>query len=552
MQRWRGISPIWLAAAAVLLFWFLALDSMALDSPTMDEQNHIARGLAFLRTGDAHMSLEHPPLVNLLSALPLLTMPEIRLPIDHPSWTRPEGWYEFADLLLWQYNQDVTQIVFLARFPILLLTLGLALAGFCFARALWGTGWLPFFFILFDPNILAHGRYATTDVGGAFFLLLAVWAMWRLWQADGWDWRRWGTAVLMLGFAFSAKLSTLAFAPILAVMALLPIYKARSLHAIGRRLAQLAAAGAAALLAVWAVFGFEWGAYRFQSAGLAGWNGRAGPLPTFLAGIEQIAGLAGGGRGSSFLLGNFSDSGFLAYFPVAFAAKTPLITLVLLATAVIVLLKKEKTRGTAVFLLTPILLYFALSMQSAFNIGYRHLLPILPLIMILIGGLAGHSHASRFPLPALRLSPLLLILATLSIHPHYLSYFNQAAGGPENGYRILVDSNVDWGQDLRRLRDWMAANGVESVKLAWFGAADPAYYGIQYEPLPGLGRSEFFLKWWDVPFNTADPEPGVYAISVTNLWELPLQEAEKTRFAWFRARPPDDRVGYSILIYVVK
>ncbi|MFQ5434566.1 MAG: hypothetical protein ACE5FD_06795, partial [Anaerolineae bacterium] len=97
MRRWRHISPTWLAVTAVLLFWFLALDSMVMDSPTMDEQNHIARGLAFLRTGDAHMSLEHPPLVNGLSALPLLTLPDIRLPLDHPSWTRPEGWYEFAD-----------------------------------------------------------------------------------------------------------------------------------------------------------------------------------------------------------------------------------------------------------------------------------------------------------------------------------------------------------------------------------------------------------------------------------------------------------------------
>ena len=94
------------------------------------------------------------------------------------------------------------------------------------------------------------------------------------------------------------------------------------------------------------------------------------------------------------MLGRFSDSGFLAYFPVAFAAKTPLITLILLATAVIVLLKQEKTRRTAVFLLAPILLYFTLSIQSAFNIGYRHLLPILPLIMILICGLDARPPSS--------------------------------------------------------------------------------------------------------------------------------------------------------------
>jgi hypothetical protein len=108
---------------------------------------------------------------------------------------------------------------------------------------------------------------------------------------------------------------------------------------------------------------------------------------------------------------------------------------------------------------------------------------------------------------------------------------------------------VDWGQDLLRLREWMDDHQVDSVHLAWFGTADPAYYGLAYEPLPGIGRDEFFRRWWDVPFDRNNPQPGVYAISVTNLWELPLREEEKSVFAWFRAREPDGRVGYSILIY---
>ena len=146
------------------------------------------------------------------------------------------------------------------------------------------------------------------------------------------------------------------------------------------------------------------------------------------------------------------------------------------------------------------------------------------------------------------LFPAGLLLATLAVHPHYLSFFNLPAGGPANGYKILIDSNVDWGQDLLRLQAWMAANEVDEVNLSWFGSADPAYYGLNYRPLPGLPRH--FDLWWDVPFNSADPEPGVYAISVSNLWEIPLQE-EKYVFPWFRQRSPDDRVGYSILIYRV-
>jgi hypothetical protein len=93
----------------------------------------------------------------------------------------------------------------------------------------------------------------------------------------------------------------------------------------------------------------------------------------------------------------------------------------------------------------------------------------------------------------------------------------------------------------------MADNDVDQLKLSWFGTADPDYYGIKYDPLPGL--TYHFDLWWDLPFDPADPEPGIYAISASNLWEIPL--ADKKVFPWFRARQPDDRIGYSIFIYFV-
>ena len=141
MARVKQIPFAWLAVPFIWLFFWLALSSMVWDSPTMDEQNHLARGLAFLRTGDPRLSLEHPPLVNSISALPLLTLPTVELPLDDPSWDRQPPdvyWYIFANKLLWEYNQDVTRMIFLARFPIVFLTLGLALTGFHFAREAWG------------------------------------------------------------------------------------------------------------------------------------------------------------------------------------------------------------------------------------------------------------------------------------------------------------------------------------------------------------------------------------------------------------------------------
>lgn len=557
MRHLARIRPVFAAVPIILLFFFLSLDSAVGDSPTMDEQNHLARGLAFLRTGDPRFSLEHPPLVNSLSALPLLMLPDVRLPTDHPSWEAPEGWYTFADQLLWVYNHDVERMVFLARLPIIFLTMGLALIGYRFGQALWGrpAGLLTLALLLMDPNILAHGRYTTTDAGGATFLLLAAFLLWRAWSKDSWQWRPTLAAGIGLGLALGSKLSNLVFLPILALLAILPLYGRPWLaRAAGRRLVQYGLALALATLALWAIFGFDWGPYQFRTATLAALNEISGPLPTFLAGVEQIIGLSGGGR-PAFLLGQFSADGWWYYFPVAFAVKTPLPVLLLFVLAASLLLARRQTRARALYLLLPALGYFLVSMQSGLNIGYRHLLPVLPFLYLLGAGLAARPGAAAEASPAmtrwLQLAPagalLSLLLIDAWLHPHYLSYFNLAAGGPANGSQVLIDSNIDWGQDLKRLKRWMDDEGVERVKLAWFGTADPAYYGIAYDPLPGLPRH--FDLWWDVPFDSSDPEPGIYAISVSNLWELPL--TDKHVFPWFRAREPDDRIGYSIYIYDV-
>jgi hypothetical protein len=455
------------------------------------------------------------------------------------------------------------------------LTLGLALVGYRLAYQMWGrqSATLASLFILFDPNVMAHGRYSTTDLGGTTFLFLAVWLLWRLWRVDGWDWRRWLWAALGLGLAFGSKLSTLVFVPILALMALLPLYNetrrvstavASPIHnpkPFGsglRRIAQLGTAGLASILVVWALFAFEWKPFFFASESLQWLNQTSGPMPTFWAGMEQILSFTAGGR-PSFLNGQFSLEGFPNYFAVAFWTKTPLAISLMIPIASILLLWQKQTRRQAMFLLGTAVLYFLIARQSSLNLGYRHLLPMLPFLHVLISGVAGEQGSrgageqgsnTHYLLRAMPIVAFVsLLISTLWIHPHYLSYFNVAAGGPENGRNILIDSNIDWGQDLLRLKQWMADNEVEQVKLGWFGTADPAYYGIHYQPMPGLGRQEFFSLWYPPPFNPDNPEPGVYAISVSNWWESHWDT--KITYPWFRARPPDDRVGYSILIYKV-
>lgn len=526
----------------------------------MDEQNHLARGVTFLSTGDPRLSLEHPPLVNSLSALPVYSLTKTNPPIDHESW-QSKQWYVFADLLLWERTADVIQTLFLARFPILLLTLGLALVGYRAALWVWASSpaaLLLFLFLLFDPNIMAHGRYTTTDLGGTAFAFLAMLVLW-------WSWEeltavRFLLVALTLGLAFGSKLSTLVFVPIVALLGFVDGWRMGI-----RRLLWLGCTGLASILVVWALFGFEWGAFIFQRPDLAFLNMWQGPMPTFWAGVEQILGVSGGNR-PSFLQGQVQMGGWPSYFWVAFAVKTPLPTLLMLLFLIGKFLATERpfnsfkvelkkgilTGGTAVC-------YFLIASQSNLNIGYRHLLPMLPFLYLFIAGGLAHVHPhpvgerKRNFVPqggGVFLLALPLILINLWIFPHYLSYFNVIGGGANNGHKVLLDSNIDWGQDLLRLQTWMQENEVETVKLGWYGTADPSYYNINYEPLPGLGRAEFWSRWYPPPFNPQQPEKGVYAISASNLWESHWEQ--RITYNWFLEQEPDAKIGYSIFIYVVE
>ena len=539
----RRYAPRFLAVALLVLFFGLALTSAIQKSPTMDEQNHIARGAAYLGTGDPRLSVEHPPLVNVLSALPVHVLLRPGLPLD-TDWWRAGEWYHFADLFLWETNTNVEQIVFLARLPVI--GLGLLLVALVHRWATrrfgpWG-GLLAAAFCALDPNILAHARLSTTDMGGTFFAFLAAYVLWRALRQPSFTRTLW--AGLALGLAFAAKLSTLLFGPVLALATLL-----EALPGGRGRMRRLSAwMGLMCLLALLGLL-VVWAAYRFQVGPLEE-GGIVVPAPPYVRGVLAVLDFAGGGR-PGYLLGQVSTEGWWTYFPVAFAVKTPLATLagLLIATG---LALRRRSRDD-VLLLIPPLAFFLASTTARLNLGYRHLLPMLPFLAVHVGRLAApHSRApaSQRTWPR-RILPVILALwlaaSTFAIYPHFLAYFNAVGGGPRNGWRILVDSNIDWGQDMEGLRDWMEREKVERVRLAWFGTARPEYYGVSYDLLPGVPYG--FLLWTDPPFDRANPEPGVYAISVSNLAGAVLPDPDL--YAWFRARPPDDRIGYSVFIYRV-
>jgi hypothetical protein len=557
-----------LVVLALLLWLFLwGAYNARMQSPTMDEQNHIARGYALLRTGDPRLSVEHPPLINGLEALPLFLLDPLRMPTDDWSWEVSE-WYRFADLLMWHLSNPVELIVFLARLPIMGLTILLAALVYRWASELWGRGAGVFALALIalDPNIMAHGNLATTDLGQTFAVFWTGYMTWHTARSPSWG--RYALIGVAMGAMLATKLSALAFAGVWGL--LLVAYAARDLvrrppqpvlawwRSLCSYLGRFILLGGLALIVLWGTYAFQTGPLRE--------HGRPVPMSLYWHGLASILHQTQGGR-PSYLLGRTSVHGFWTYFPITFIVKTPIATLLTLLLAFPVSLYRRAWRAD-VFLLAPVLVYGISVMQSALNLGYRHLLPLLPFIYVWaaqvigvqkIGGMASDDKwqvglkaegwvRGRLVLFS-RMLPwalaLILALECLWIAPYFLSYFNVLAGGPDDGWHIIADSNIDWGQDLKRLKSYLLAHNLDAVKLSWFGSSYPEFYGITYEPLPGLPHH--FDLWNAPPFDVQSPGPGVYVISVSNLVEIPFEE--KRVFAYFRAREPDARVGYSIYIY---
>jgi 4-amino-4-deoxy-L-arabinose transferase-like glycosyltransferase len=388
--------------------------------------------------------------------------------------------------------------------------------------------------LAFDPNVLAHGCLATNDMGLTLFATLTVFTFWQLLQQP--SKARVVMSGLALGLALASKFSALFLLPVLVAIAFADYLPGRRERKDRLKVKQvsyyLCLVAVIAACTLWAVYGFQVGPLR----------GLPVPASAYLKGLQVLANKLETGT-QAFLLGSYSNTGWWYYFPIAFGVKTPLPTLLLVGAAVIYAARQRKLRQSMP-LLIPVVIYVCFCCISGLNIGYRHLVPILPFIFIFIGQLAQASWRPR-PKYALAVGALLswLIIRTVAI----LAYFNELAGGPEGGYRVLVDSNLDWGQDLPGLREYMTAHNIASVKLAYCGTADPHAYGIDYELLPGISQ-----PWWkrrSDPEILADPGPGVYAISATNLQGARYRNHDV--YAWFRARKPDATIGHSIFVYTV-
>jgi 4-amino-4-deoxy-L-arabinose transferase-like glycosyltransferase len=548
MRSWEWL----LLAAALLLFALQAGLSSPQKSAAFDEQYHLTRGYAYLRTGDFRMSQFHPPLINLLSAVPLLWRDDVVLPTDHPSWENSDP-FIFARIFAWEANQNTHDLLVWARWPIIGLALVLLLILFVWARQMAGrwSSWLVLALAVVDPNLLANARLVTTDLGLTVMLTLAMWRAWCYLQRPS------TLNLILLGIAagltMAAKFTGLMVWPMLFLILLLSAERCLpSLAGRSRLLAwglTLAAVVLLAYLTVWAIFRFDVG--RIPIPALA-WLPPI-PAPYYAYSVWDTFMAIEAQPKTSFLLGQISPRGWWYYFPVALLVKTPLPLLLLALVGGWSAIRRSGWRSTAVLWLPP-LLFMALAMTGRIAIGYRHILPVVPFLLMLAayglkpvsGSLVWLTH-NRW-----RAAVVLLLLGQVMmvtrIYPHYESFFNLLAGGPSGGDRILVDANIDWGQDLITLRHLMDEMALEYVYLSYFGTAPPEHYDLRYYPIPGFLR---FVTGPEVNgYNPYSPPPGWYAISVTSL-RLGLLERNVDLYAYFQDKEPVARAGYSINLYYV-
>jgi hypothetical protein len=536
-----------LLAVALLLILFAQVALAARHtSITLDEPLHITSGYASLLTGDYRLVEEHPPLLKMLQALPLLlARPRLPDPRDVPGW-------EGGNLIVAAQHvvvpyRPIEPLVFAARVPTMLVGVLLGVLIYRWASDAFGgrAGLLALALCAFDPNVLAHAGVAATDLGAACAIFAGLYTFWRwLRRPSGPAWRRCLVAGAVLGVALGVKTTALLLLPVFGSLLLVARPPGRALKPY---LLQALAGSGLAFLVLWAVYRFEVGAAPGLPFPI--------PAPSHLLPLLKLQQHMREGH-SAFLLGQNYHHGTWLYFPVAFALKTPPLTLaLLLLTGAGLALRRLPSRGWRheLALLALPLFYFAVSLTSGVNIGYRHLLPMLPFLFVWVSRVARPLldlalQVSGGRTRVLRLAPYVALAVyasvTLSLFPWYLAYFNQFAGGPEGGYRYLVDSNLDWGQTWMALRDYVDERGIDEFGLSQYTINDPHAYGLDYTPLP---------PWPDAPPvlpSRFDPPPGVYAISTTTLQGVVVADSEM--FDYFRKLEPAARIGHAMFVYEVE
>lgn len=498
---------------------------------TFDEPAHIASGMEWLDKGVYHWEHQHPPLARIAAALgPYLSGIRSQNTPDRDGLSKS---YEGAAILYAGHHYDRT--LALARLGILpFFWVG------CWVVYYWGRRYfgeavavVAVFLFSFLPPILAHSGLATLDMAlasftGAAFLAGMIW----LEQPNRAHSLWFGAAT---GLMVLSKLSCLVFFPA-AVGAVLVCYWFAERPAAAR-LAALAKERAPSFgLAVLAACLVIWAGYRFSFGDAGFWHLKL-PAPELYSGVRAV--LAHNGEGATaYLLGERSQSGFWCYFLVALAVKTPIAFLALLAVGIVLVVRKPSPYPGLWIPLVFAAAILVVASSGHINIGLRYILPVY-IGFSLVAAAAGvwlmkMAATRRWLLALTAVLAAWLAISSIASHPDYLPYFNEFAGSqPE---KIIADSDLDWGQDVKRLAAFLQRAGARRVVFAnqMIGDLDHEH-GLP--PMPKM-------------MDALNPAPGWNAVSITYLKQRRLGLLDHPELTpWPDRFPPMGRVGKGILVW---
>ena len=573
-RKWMWILVIIFVTISV----FRITSTYHLFNATYDENQHLLSGIELFDRGSYLYGPDHPPLARIAVALgPYLA--GTRLSNQQRAyltdWEQNRAameeyeeysgsisrWHVGTELL--HAGQDYFRTLSLARLgilPFFVLTLAIT---WVWGRAILGdsVAFLSMLLLSTLPSVLGHGGLATTDMVLTCCFLIGV-ISFSLWLK---------TPNVFFGSLFGAtwglaalsKFSALLFLPSCAAMIIFWRYlftrssvdKTPQRHrTIRKRLSTLFLAGLVAFLVVWA--GYSFSLSPLGSRGMRPYGhidkilGASGtihnlayavvetpvPLGKFVLGVKMQKKRNDEGH-MAYLLGNYSLKGWWYYFPIVFAIKTPFPFMFLVIVGFVTLgrfaLLNKDWR-----LLVPILCAVTIMLvviPAKINIGSRYILPIFPFLALIAGYGAVFLWRLKTRTIATRCAVIILlgwhVVSTTLAHPDYLAYFNEiASNSPE---RFVVDSDLDWGQDLYRLSVELKKRDIDELALAYFGSEDPKYFGL---PLFRILE----------PYETTT---GWVAISMTKLMDVFGNQHDG--YAWLQKYKPVAIIGKSIKLYYV-
>lgn len=579
--------PLWLFTIIItLILGILAFGSSAGDSLTVDESPHIAAGYSYVVEGDYRLNPEHPPLPKLLSGISIwvgarLNNQGISFPNNISAWTdKVNAQWDMGYAFLFNSGNDTNNIIWWARLPTILVSLlGLTyiIYSVFYHTKNKSIALISGVLYAFSTNVIAHGRLVTTDLIASlsFLLVIDIWSRYLKAPSS----KNIVYLILAIAFAFLSKFSTILLLPLLVLTGfgyiIIKYWRDKIILTKSLLLIRdFIIIGLGVFVLINLVY---FVAMRNMSVGtqlqlvresFPQDNQVSEIIKQTLSSIIQFPGLqyfgqyllgqamvvqrVGGGN-TTFLLGQFTNQSFVEYFPLTYLLKENLVIIlslfsILLASIFIIPVKlQSKNISWQVSMLNNwylinitimILIYWFISIRGNLNLGIRHILPAVILTYIVIAfGIVKILIPLRFTRVLLSVFLITYILSTILSYPNYISNLNILAG-QDQGYQIFTDSNLDWGQDLKRLNNWTKKQNIDTLYIDYFGTADAQYY------LPNTKI---------IPVKSTDgPQIGYTAISATMLQDSFYQKQNNPDYQeywWLAWRSPDYIIGSSILIY---